>query len=113
MKLYYVYILKCVDDTYYTGLTNNLGRRLSEHDWGRNPDAYTYNRRPLELVFAAEFTNPYVAIEREKQFKNWSRKKKEALIEGRFEDLPNLAKKDFRKVTSSDSELKAGNRIEK
>ena len=53
MKTYYVYILKCSDNTYYTGFTSNLDNRLFEHQSGKHKDSYTYTRRPLELVFYA------------------------------------------------------------
>jgi putative endonuclease len=94
---YFVYILKCNDDTYYTGVTNDVERRLIEHQSGENKDAYTHSRRPVELVFSADFSNIEVAIEKEKQIKKWSKKKKEALINGEFELLPNLSKKEFKK----------------
>jgi putative endonuclease len=95
MKLSYVYILKCSDSTYYTGVTSNLTQRIFRHDTGFFPDCYTINRRPLELVFYSEFTDITIAIEKEKQIKKWSRAKKEALINGEFEALVNLAKKKF------------------
>ena len=97
MKLSYVYILQCADDTYYTGVTSNLDNRLIEHHSAKYPDSYTAQRLPVKLVFYAEFTDINHAIASEKQIKNWSRTKKEALIEGRFEELPNLAKKRFKK----------------
>ncbi|WP_029035313.1 GIY-YIG nuclease family protein [Salinimicrobium terrae] len=97
MKLSYVYILKCTDDTYYTGITSNLQKRLVEHQSAKYPESYTAKRLPVELVFYAEFTDINIAILQEKQIKSWSRAKKEAAIEGRFEDLPNLAKKKFKK----------------
>ncbi len=93
----YVYILKCSDDSYYTGITSNLTKRIVEHQTGKHPDSYTFKRRPVTLVFNAEFTDITIAISTEKQIKKWSRKKKEALINGEFEKLPNLAKKDFNK----------------
>ncbi|WBX71297.1 GIY-YIG nuclease family protein [Tenacibaculum retecalamus] len=96
MKIYYVYILKCADKSYYTGFTSNLKQRLVEHKEGNHKESYTYKRRPLELVFYCEFTNVEMAIEKEKQLKKWSRNKKEALINGEFEKLPNLAKKKFK-----------------
>lgn|SRR5690554_1162267 len=92
MKTYYVYILKCSDNSYYTGVTNNIERRLLEHTSGFNVDCYTYNRRPLELVFVTEFNDINQAIAFEKQVKGWSRKKKEAIINNRWEDLPELSK---------------------
>ena len=97
MKIYYVYILKCSDNTYYTGFTSNLPQRLEEHRTGRHPESYTHKRRPVYLVFYAEFTELDIAIQTEKQIKKWSRAKKEALINGDFEKLPNLAKKKFKK----------------
>ena len=97
MKVYYVYILKCSDDTYYTGFTSNINKTLIEHNTGKHKDSYTFNRRPLALEFYAEFTNVQIAIETEKQIKNWSKVKKEALIKGEFEKLPNLSKKKFDK----------------
>ncbi|WP_178989016.1 GIY-YIG nuclease family protein [Winogradskyella schleiferi] len=95
MKPSYVYILKCSDDSYYTGVTSRLAKRFSEHQIGTYKDSYTYKRRPLELVFYAEFTDINLAIKSEKQIKKWSRAKKEALINGDFDKLPNLAKKRF------------------
>jgi len=96
MKIYYVYILKCSDDTYYTGFTSNLWNRIQEHQIGKYKGSYTHKRRPLQLAFYCEFTNVEMAIETEKQIKKWSRAKKEALIYNEFEKLPNLAKKKFK-----------------
>ena len=95
MKIYYVYILKCSDNTYYTGFTSDLSKRVLEHKSGKHLDSYTYSRRPIELLYYAEFTNVEIAIETEKQIKKWSRSKKEALINNQFQKLPNLAKKKF------------------
>lgn len=98
MKLSYVYILECSDGSYYTGVTSNLKTRLEKHYSGfYGSKSYTHSRRPVNLVFYAEFTNINIAIEKEKQIKKWSKAKKKALIEGRFDDLVNLAKKSFTK----------------
>jgi putative endonuclease len=86
-KIFSVYILRCADDSYYTGVTNDLPRRLAEHMSGNNEDSYTAARLPVELVWHEEFIYILSAIAREKQIKNWSREKKEALIEGRLYDL--------------------------
>lgn len=91
MKRYFVYILECSDKSYYTGVTNNLERRVLEHKSGLNPDCYTYSRRPVELVFYVDFQFIKDAIEFEKQVKGWSRKKKEAIINDNWEKLKSLS----------------------
>lgn len=68
---------------------------MFQHDTGHFPDCYTFKRRPLELVFYCEFTDINIAFEKEKQIKKWSKAKKEALINGNYDALPNLAKKRF------------------
>ena len=90
-KFYFVYILNCSDNSYYTGVTNNLTRRLKEHQSGYNETAYTYDKRPVKMVFAEVFTNPKKAIAFEKQLKGWSRSKKEALIDKNWDKLKKLA----------------------
>jgi putative endonuclease len=95
MQLSFIYILKCSDNSYYTGVTSSLDKRLNEHKYGKYQDSYTCKRRPIEVVFYAEFTDINLAIRSEKQIKKWSRAKKEALINDEFEKLPNLAKKKF------------------
>jgi putative endonuclease len=92
MNTYYVYILKCADNSYYIGVSNDMERRLKEHNEGIDRKCYTYNKRPLVLVFLKEFNDINNAIAFEKQIKGWSRKKKEAIIENRWEDLPELSK---------------------
>jgi putative endonuclease len=96
MKQSYLYIIKCSGGSYYTGVTSNLSSRLYKHNSGFYPELYFY-KRPLELVFYCEFTDINIAIEKEKQIKKWSKIKKEALINGEFESLINLAKKRFHK----------------
>ena len=91
MKFYFVYILKCLDVSYYVGITSNLDRRVTEHNAGKYADAYTYSRRPVELVWCQEFLEPNQAISFEKKIKNWSRAKKEAVIKGEWDLLPILA----------------------
>lgn len=91
MRIYYVYILKCSDESYYTGVTNCLERRFAEHVNGRNVTCYTFSRRPVELVFFRKFGYVNDAIAFEKQVKKWSRKKKEAAIKACWEELRLLA----------------------
>ncbi len=88
----YVYILLCSDNSYYTGVTNNLERRILEHNTGINPKCYTYSRRPLQLVFYEYYSDFNLAIYIEKKIKKWSRAKKQALISGDWEKLKNLSK---------------------
>lgn len=95
MQISYVYILKCKDNSYYVGVTNDIFKRFEQHQVGINPNSYTFNRRPLQLVYFTTFTNTEIAIEFEKKIKKWSKAKKEALIENRISDLPNLSKKGF------------------
>jgi putative endonuclease len=96
MKASYVYIIKCSDNTYYIGVSSNLSQRFFQHESGFYPSCYTFNRRPLHLVFHCEFKDITLAISKEKQIKKWSKTKKEALINGNFDALPNLAKKKFK-----------------
>ncbi|MFV1448195.1 GIY-YIG nuclease family protein [Maribacter sp. HS] len=96
MLTYYVYILECADNSFYTGITSNLTQRLESHQSGKYKDSYTSKRRPVNLVYYCEFTDPNLAIEMEKRIKNWSKAKKKALIAGEYEKLPNLSKKKFR-----------------
>jgi putative endonuclease len=81
MDRYTVYILRCKDGSYYVGVTNDIERRLLEHQTGYNPRAYTHSRRPVELVFQEYFGNINEAIAFEKQVKGWRREKKEELIQ--------------------------------
>jgi putative endonuclease len=87
MKTFYVYIVKCRDDSYYTGITNDIERRLEEHNFGESPDSYTAIRRPVKLVFVETFNDFAIAEQWEKRIKGWSRRKKEALIESNWEKL--------------------------
>ena len=92
MKTYFVYILKCKDDSFYTGITNNVERRLYEHNIGLHKEAYTFSRRPVELVWYEMFTEPTQAILVEKKIKGWSRRKKQALIDEDWDKLVLFSK---------------------
>lgn len=90
-RSYFVYVLRCNDKSYYTGVTSNPEARVYAHQRGLVP-GYTKNRRPVELVYAEETNDVGGAIFREKQIKRWSRKKKEALFAGREDMLRLLAR---------------------
>ncbi len=92
----YLYILLCVDGSFYTGSTNDLERRMKEHQAGKGAN-HTRKRLPVELVYWEEYNRIDLAYNREQQIKGWSREKKIALIEGRNGDLPELAKSYSRK----------------
>ncbi|SFN12637.1 putative endonuclease [Chryseobacterium oleae] len=91
MKQYFVYILKCSDSSYYTGVTSDIEARLAQHQSGKFPESYTHKRRPVQLVFFCEFNDIIQAILFEKQVKGWSRKKKEAIINDNWEKLKELS----------------------
>src|SRR5262245_47343403 len=89
----YLYILRCADGSYYTGTARSgLERRVAEHNAGAF-GGYTAERRPVTLVFSQWFDRISDAIAAERQVKGWSRAKKEALIRGDFESLPQLSKR--------------------
>jgi putative endonuclease len=75
----YMYILKCSDESYYTGSTRNLSKRISEHNSGSAAN-YTRRRLPVVLVYFEYFERIEDAFHREKQVQKWSAAKKEALI---------------------------------
>ena len=97
MKQYFVYILLCSDNTFYTGVTNDLNRRLNEHQEGLKSDSYTAKRLPVKLKAAIRFVDILSAIEFEKKIKKWSKRKKEALINENYGLLPELSRKRFAK----------------
>ena len=76
---FYLYILKCNDESYYIGHTENLEKRVSEHNEGLYK-CYTFNRRPLKLVYTEKFTSRLEALTAERKLKKWTRQKKERLI---------------------------------
>jgi putative endonuclease len=92
MRYMHVYILQCSDNSYYTGITNNLERRLAEHESGAERTCYTFSRRPITLVFQEMFPEPEQAIAWEKRIKGWSRNKKKALIDENWTSLHEFAK---------------------
>ena len=88
---FWVYALRCGDGSYYTGHTDNLEYRLSQHRAGIGSD-YTRRRQPLTLAFNEYFNSREEALQAERQIKNWSRAKKEALFARDWERLHELAK---------------------
>ena len=91
---YAIYILKCSDGTYYTGLTKDLDGRVLEHQTGARPDSYTFGRRPVKLVWSETTESYQDAFQWEHRIKGWSRSKKEALIRGDIEGIHEIVKSE-------------------
>ncbi|MEO6302390.1 MAG: GIY-YIG nuclease family protein [Bacteroidia bacterium] len=87
----FMYILLCADNSYYTGSTVDIDIRVTQHQNGLGAN-YTKTRLPVILVYTEEYPRIDLAFNREKQVQGWSRKKKEALIKGKYENLPDLSK---------------------
>jgi predicted GIY-YIG superfamily endonuclease len=78
---YYVYLLRCSDDSLYVGETSDVLTRERHHNEGRGGN-YTAKRRPVQVVYAEEYSSREEALRRERQIKRWSSKKKELLVRG-------------------------------
>ena len=73
-------------------MTNDLERRINQHKDGYKKDSYTFDKRPIKLIWYLQCTNPTEAIKIEKQIKGWTRRKKEALIKENWQDLVEFSK---------------------
>ena len=82
VKSYYAYMLRCADGTLYSGYTNNLARRLANHNKGRGAK-YTRSRLPVQLAYYEELMSKSAAMRREAELKKLTHAQKEALIEGK------------------------------
>ncbi|HAT1809789.1 TPA: GIY-YIG nuclease family protein [Legionella pneumophila] len=91
--MFWVYILQCGDKSYYTGQTDNLEKRLTQHQDKMIPGCYTSTRLPIQLKFSQEFMSREEALSAERQIKGWSRRKKEALINGDWQALSDYSKR--------------------
>ena len=97
-------MLQCSDQSIYVGLTNNIERRLNEHKSGINTSSYTSNRLPVQLIWFEVFKYIDKAIKFEKKIKKWSRGKKLALANAKFDQLPKLS--ECKNETSHSNYLK-------
>ncbi len=79
---FFVYILQCFDTTYYVGCTNDLNRRLVQHNHSKAGAHYTKIRRPVKLLYCEQLETLAEARGREAEIKRWKRGKKAALISG-------------------------------
>ena len=87
--IFYIYMLQCSDGSYYVGHSDDLEKRIAAHRLGEIP-GYTVTRRPIRLEFVEEFPTRLEALERERQIKGWSRRKKKALIRGDWDSIRRL-----------------------
>jgi putative endonuclease len=78
---WYVYIIRCSDSTFYCGATNNVTRRVNEHNKGRGAK-YTKYRRPVRLLYFETFATKSEALKREYAVKQLTREEKDTLIRG-------------------------------
>ncbi|MDO9369506.1 MAG: GIY-YIG nuclease family protein [Sphingopyxis sp.] len=88
---FWTYILLCADGLYYTGHTDDLERRLGQHQSG-SIDGFTSSRLPVRLMWSQDFPSRYEALDAEMRIKKWSRAKKEALIRGDWNEVSHFAK---------------------
>ena len=88
---FWVYILQCADGRFYTGQTDDLERRVAEHQTGGYCD-FTASRRPVRLMWSENFPTRIEALEAERRIKPWSRAKKKALIAGDWAALSHFAR---------------------
>ena len=77
--MWFVYMVRCTDDSLYVGETGDLDVRLVKHNEGSG-SAFTANRRPVVLAYSENHSTREIALKRERQIKRWTRDKKEALI---------------------------------
>ncbi|HEY4318383.1 MAG TPA: GIY-YIG nuclease family protein [Herbaspirillum sp.] len=89
---FYVYLLRCSDQSYYTGHTDDIEARIAQHQEGLIP-CHTKRRRPVTLLKTEMFESREEALAAEQQIKGWTRGKKEAWIANNFEALKRLSKK--------------------
>ena len=104
-----IYILRCADDSYYTGIMRrSVDERVSEHAQGLIAGCYTHSRRPVALIFSEPYKRVDEAIAVERRIKGWSRLKKEAYMRGDYGALPALSKRGRKPAPSSFETRPAG-----
>lgn len=91
--MFWVYILQCNDKSYYTGHTDNLEKRIAQHQQRIIPSCYTRTRLPVQLVYCQPFFSREEALAAEKKIQGWNRRKKEALINADWMALSRHAKR--------------------
>lgn len=92
LVMFWVYILRCADGSHYTGHTDNLERRIGQHQAGEC-EGYTATRCPVNLVWLQEFVRREEALSAERQITGWNRKKKEAMMCGDWQEVARLGRR--------------------
>jgi predicted GIY-YIG superfamily endonuclease len=98
---FWTYMLRCSDDRYYTGHTEDLDVRMAQHQRGYFKTCWTYTRRPVELVWCEAFPTREEALTAERMVGGWSRAKKEALIRGDWERISFFARPPHERFSTS------------
>ena len=91
--MFWIYILRCRDKSYYVGHTDNLENRIFQHKNKLIPGCYTCTKLPVQLVYSQDFPTREEAIAAEQKLKKWSRRKKEAFMRGDWVALSAYAKR--------------------
>jgi putative endonuclease len=97
---FWTYMLHCAGGAFYVGHTDDLDRRIAEHEDGLMP-GFTHDRLPVKLLWAEYFPQRIDALEMERRIKGWSRAKKMALIRGDWDQIIALASSKNRASTGS------------
>jgi len=105
--MFWVYILRCADGSYNTGHTDDIERRMGQYQSGEC-DGYVAARRPVKLAWSQECTTREEALTAEMRIKGWSRKKKEAMMQGDWEEVSRLAQNNSKPVRGEPVEPQVG-----
>ena len=109
---FWTYILLCADDLYYTGHTDDLERRIGQHQMGAI-EGFTASRLPVRLMWSQDFPTRVEALEAEARIKKWSRAKKEALIRGDWNEVSHFARPPHERQPASARDTPLSVRIER
>jgi len=99
--MFWVYMLKCADRSFYVGHTDNLEIRVGQHIHGIDPFCYTFSRRPVKLVYSQGFESREEALVIERQIKGWNRAKKTALIANDWAEISRISNFKYGKKSPS------------
>jgi putative endonuclease len=90
--MFWVYMLRCNDGSFYVGHTDALDIRFAQHESGTFRSCYTYDRRPVALVYSQDFSSREQALSMERKIKGWNRAKKTALTKGDWREISRISR---------------------